>query len=387
VGIKLLVLTAKHHDGFCLWPSAHTDHSVKRSPWRGGRGDVVREVAEACRAGGVKFGIYLSPWDRHEPTYGTDAYNAYFRAQLTELLTNYGPVHEVWFDGACGEGPNGKRQVYDFASYYAVIRRLQPEAAIAVCGPDVRWVGNEDGLARENEPCAVKLNGDLEQRVPAEWNAYFALLSHHNQLAPPQWCPAPTPELLAQYGPFDQPGWWPAECDVSLRPGWFYHASEDLRVKSLPHLLDIYYRSVGRSCVLLLNIPPDRRGLFHEHDVARLREFGDVITRTFARDLVAEAEVRESAEGIELAWPQPVTFNRLLLQEEIAHGQAITSYTLEGWHGEAWKPITSGPLVGYKRLDRFGEVTTARVRLQIAAEAGTVPRLGRCGLFLAPPVA
>jgi alpha-L-fucosidase len=180
-GVKILILTVKHHDGFCLWPSQQTSHSVTNSPWRDGTGDVVREVADACRAGGLQFGVYLSPWDRHEPSYGDlPRYNEFFRNQLRELLTNYGPVAEVWFDGACGEGPNGKKQQYDWESYYSLIRRLQPQALIAINGPDIRWAGNEQGLARENES-SVQLRNN--QRV-----------------------------------------WYPAECDVSIRPGWFYHA-------------------------------------------------------------------------------------------------------------------------------------------------------------------
>ena len=216
-GVKLLILTAKHHDGFCLWPSKFTEHCVKNSPWRGGQGDVVREVVEALREKQIRVGLYLSPWDRNQPTYGdSPKYNEYFRNQLRELLTNYGAIDEVWFDGACGEGPNGKRQEYDWPSYYALIRELQPNALIAISGPDIRWVGNESGVARENESSVVTRDGQLV--------------------------------------------WHPAECDVSIRPGWFYHPSEDDKVKSLATLADIYFKSVGRNSVLLLNIPPDRRG-------------------------------------------------------------------------------------------------------------------------------
>jgi len=214
-GFKYMILTAKHHDGFCLWPSEYTEHSVKNSPWRAGKGDVVRELADACQEAGMKMGIYLSPWDRHEQTYGdSPVYNQYFRNQLTELLTNYGEISEVWFDGACGEGPNGRRQEYDWQSYYEVIRKLQPNAVIAICGPDIRWVGNEDGVARETEWSVQDANPVIHKDIEGKV-------------------------------------WYPAECDVSIRPGWFWHKSQDDKVKSLEHLLDIYYKSVGRNRTLL----------------------------------------------------------------------------------------------------------------------------------------
>ncbi|MCX7006821.1 MAG: alpha-L-fucosidase, partial [Kiritimatiellaeota bacterium] len=231
-GFKLLILTAKHHDGFCLWPTKLTEHCVRNSPWKNGQGDVARKFVEACHAEGLKVGLYLSPWDRNNPKYGSDAYNDYFVGQLTELLTNYGPVDEMWFDGACGEGPNGKKQVYDWPRYYATIRKLMPHALIAISGPDIRWVGNESGVARLGEKSAQR---------------------------------GGTPRCA------------PAECDVSIRPGWFYHATEDAKVKSLAKLIEIYFASVGRNSSLLLNVPPDRRGLMAEPDVARLKEFGEVV--------------------------------------------------------------------------------------------------------------
>ena len=220
-GMKLLILTAKHHDGFCLWPSAHTEHSLKNSPWRDGRGDVVAEVSAACARAGLKFGIYCSPWDRHERSYGdSPAYNAFFRAQLGELLSDYGPIAEVWFDGACGEGPNGKRQEYDWDSYYALVRQLQPEAAIAICGPDVRWVGNESGLARDDEWSVVSgPRGQGERGVD-----FLEVDNGANDLG--------SRDNLAEN---EVTFWYPAECDVSIRPGWFYHASQDLPV-SYTHL-------------------------------------------------------------------------------------------------------------------------------------------------------
>ena len=367
-GMKLVILTCKHHDGFCLWPSQYTEHSVKSSPWREGKGDVVRELADACRRGGLKLGVYLSPWDRNCPKYGdSPAYNEQFRNQLTELLTNYGPIAEVWFDGACGEGPNGKRQVYDWPSYYALIRKLQPDALIAISGPDVRWVGNESGVARETE-WSVQTRGGKAV-------------------------------------------WYPAECDVSIRPGWFYHASQDGKVKSLDHLLDIYYKSVGRNSVLLLNVPADRRGLIHENDARRLRELRAAVDATFrtnlARGKTAKASSASDAahgpdkaldgdpatwwaadEGttaatLEIDLGKPTAFNRSMVQEHIALGQRVERYAVEAWDGEAWKPVAQGTTVGHKKLDRFADVTASRVRLRILGSRAA-PAIRAIGLYRAP---
>ena len=388
-GMKLLIVTAKHHDGFCLWPSKYTDHSVASSPWKGGRGDVVREVSEACRAAGIRFGVYLSPWDRHERTYGSDAYNTYYKNQLRELLTHYGAVAEVWWDGACGEGPNGKRQVYDWDGYIAVVRACQPNAVIFGMGPDVRWVGNEDGLARESEWSVLPAAGVGDQTA--------ADLGHRKYLAA-----AAAKQLV----------WYPAECDVSIRPGWFYHASQDNQVKSLAHLLDIYYRSVGRNSVLLLNVPPDRRGLFHENDVARLRELRAVLDETFRTNLargkhvttdsVNSADPRclpgaivdgdqqtywTSAPGVvaatlEIDLGSPVAFDRAMLRENIALGQRIERFALDARIGGQWKTVAEATTVGYQRLLRFPAATTDRVRLRIL-DSRDCPTLAEFGLYKA----
>jgi alpha-L-fucosidase len=367
-GMKLLILTCKHHDGFCLWPSKYTEHCVKNSPWRDGKGDVVREVSDACRRGGIRFGVYLSPWDRHEKSYGSDAYNEHYRNQLRELLTNYGDIAEVWWDGACGEGPNGKRQEYDWGSYIKVVRELQPNALMAICGPDIRWVGNENGLAHETE-----------------------------------WSVLPTSDT--------QFHWYPAECDVSIRPGWFYHAKEDAQVKSLKEMLEIYYASIGRNSVLLLNIPPDRQGRFAEPDVARLRELRATIDETFKTNLASGKSATASSEAaghaaamaldgdsatywtpadgtvqasLEIDLGQPVTFDRAMLQEMIAQGQRIEQFKLEAWDGQAWKEFAAATTIGYKRLLQFPTVTTSKVRLTILAARDT-PMLREFGLFKASP--
>lgn len=373
-GFKYLILTAKHHDGFCLWQTRYTEHSVKNSPWRMGKGDVVREFARACQQAGLKKGIYLSPWDRHERTYGdSPAYNRYFMNQLTELLTQYGEVSEVWFDGACGEGPNGRRQEYDWQGYYAVIRKLQPNALIAICGPDIRWVGNEDGYAAETE-------WSVQDPVPAF------------------------------HGNVSGKVWWPAECDVSVRPGWFYHAHEDTKVKSLEHLLDIYFKSVGRNSVLLLNVPPDRRGLLADPDVQRLREWRKALDRIFTKDLAARKPVRatsaqrghgaasavdgkrdtywmpgELPSSLEIDLRQPTTFNIVMLQEFVAEGQHVEEYSVDALTAAGWQEIKRGTTIGHKKLDRIVPVTATRVKVSIL-RSRALPMIRTVSLYHAPEV-
>ncbi|MCW5933789.1 MAG: alpha-L-fucosidase [Fimbriimonadia bacterium] len=322
-GCKLVILTAKHHDGFCLFQSRHTEHSVKHSPWREGKGDVVREAADACRAEGLKFGFYLSPWDRNAQNYGTPAYNAYFKDQLTELLTQYGEITEVWFDGANGEGPNGKRQEYDWQGFYQVVRRHQPKALIAISGPDIRWVGNEDGLARLDETSVQPAHPEMH--------------------------------------PGKQKVWYPAECDVSIRPGWFYHEAEDGKVKSLDHLMKIYYQSVGRNSVLLLNVPPDKRGLLHENDVARLAEFGAEVQMRFGKSL---AETKGKGAVVELDLGVLHRIDHVMIQEAIRQGERIQSWVVEGFAQEKWSKLCEGKIVGHKRIERFEPVDVSKIRLR-----------------------
>ncbi|MBN2408948.1 MAG: alpha-L-fucosidase [Candidatus Aminicenantes bacterium] len=397
-GMKMIIVTAKHHDGFCLWPSRLTEHSVKKSPWRDGRGDVVGEVAEACREAGLKFGIYLSPWDRHEPSYGdSPAYNRHFMNQLRELLTDYGEVGEVWFDGACGEGPNGKRQEYDWWSYYRVIRELQPKAVIFGMAPDLRWVGTETGCGRETEwsvvPVRIKESAAASDSlddifIPGDMTA--ADLGSRERIA--------SARALA---------WYPAETDVSIRPGWFYHAGQDDEVKSPEKLVDIYFSSVGRNGVLLLNVPPDKRGLIHENDVWSLTGMRRILDETFAVNLAEGARIEASSartghraefildkdtasywttpDGIEtgsLEWTLPGkrSFDIVLLQEEIRVGQRVEEFSLEAWDGKSWRPFAAGTTIGFKRLLRFAEIATDRVRLTIL-RSRTSPTLSAFGLF------
>jgi len=405
-GIRQVILTAKHHDGFCLWPSRYTAHSVAGSPWKEGRGDVVKEVSEACREYGLKFGVYLSPWDRHEKTYGdSPAYNRYFMNQLTELLTGYGEVSEVWFDGACAEGPNGKRQEYDWPSYYRLIRRLQPEAVIAVMGPDARWVGTESGYGRSTEwsvvPVKIPEHGVRNSLAGVKDTAAFFIPGDMmaNDLG--------SREKIMKAGAL---AWYPSEVDVSIRPGWFYHESEDSLVKSPEKLLDIYFSSVGRNSVLLLNIPPDRNGLLNPGDVASLMGLQEILRKTFGENLLAGSSVAVRApkstgtEGnlvdgdpstylevpgdmpvleIEYNLQKEVTFNVFSLQEYLRKGQRVESFVLEVFAGGEWKPITEGTTIGYKRMLHFENTTASRIRLRITASRAS-PVLAETGLWLCP---
>jgi alpha-L-fucosidase len=393
-GIRQVIITAKHHDGFCLWPSDVTDHSVERSPWKGGKGDVVQEVAEACRRHGIGFGVYLSPWDRNAPMYGTDAYNDFFVSQLTELLTRYGKVDEVWFDGANGEGPNGKRQVYDFPRWYRLIRQLQPEAVIAIMGPDVRWVGTETGYGRETEWSVVPADNIDPSTISKSSQQGLEIKPMGDMRADDLGSRARLQKAKALV-------WYPAETDVSIRPGWFYHAREDSLVKSAEKLTDIYFSSVGRNGVLLLNIPPDRRGRIHSSDSLRLSEWAARRSEIFDTNLVASSvsSLKKSAlkrlvdeddatdvvihpdrEAPEFTFPRPANLRVLALQENIRHGQRVESFVLEAFSDGNWREVTRGTTIGYKRLIRFPEVTAQRVRLRITGARGEV-RLAHFGLF------
>ena len=390
--MKMIILTAKHHDGFCLWPSRYTEHSVKNSPYKNGRGDIVGELARACRQAGLKLGLYLSPWDRHEPTYGdTEGYNRFYKNQLREILSQYGEVTEVWFDGA--KGRDAKDMEYYWNDYYAIVRELQPKAVI-FNGPDIRWVGNERGYARQSEWSVMNRN-----------DKPFGFIS-------------PTKKDLGSLealGDGERLIWYPAETDVSIRPGWFYHAREDEKVKSVEHLLDIYFSSVGYNSVLLLNLPPDKRGLIHENDVQRLREFRKVLDAIFDENLAVGAKASASdvkggnpafgADKItdgddDTYWAtddwtttatvrfdlgRKRTFNVAELAEHIQTGQRIAEFALDARDGSDWKEFARGTTVGYKRLLRFPDVTTSEVRLRIL-DSRVFPTVSGFGLYHARPI-
>ena len=396
-GMKGLIITAKHHDGFALWPSRFTEHSVKRSPWKDGKGDVVGDLAAACREYGLAFGVYLSPWDRNHAEYGRPAYLEYYRNQLRELLTNYGTIAEVWFDGANGGdgyygGARERRRIdgstyYDWANTWKLVRELQPMATMfSDVGPDVRWVGNEKGVAFETSWNPITLDG------------YYPGHPRYTQIA------AGTP---------DGAEWVPPEVDVSIRPGWFYHPAEDSKVASVDKLVEIYEQSIGRGSNLLLNIPPDRRGLIPDIDALRLREFGERIATTYKTDLARQATARASqvragaavfsAAGVndgqsssywatddgvtsgtlELQWPNPVRIDRLVVQEFITRGQAVESWLIETEAGAGWTPLARGTTIGHKRIATFPPATTKRVRLTIEKARASLA-ISAVGAYLAP---
>ena len=366
-GFKIAIITAKHHDGFCLWPSKFTGHSVKNSPWKNGKGDVVKEVADACKEYGLKFGFYLSPWDRHEPSYGTADYNNHYKNQLKELLTNYGEVAEVWFDGAKGE--NAKAMEYDFKGYWKMVRDLQPKAIMfSDAGPDVRWVGNEAGNA--GETCWSTI--DTAGLAPGKADPKYLNIGDENGK-----------------------NWIPAETDVSIRPGWFWHAKENDKVRSPQNLVNLYYQSVGRNSLLLLNIPPNNEGLFEATDIKAIKEFRSILNETFAKNLASiKAEKRLTDNKLSTFVPlktnvplvvsfgKKVSFDRVMLQENIASGQKIKSGLVEYWDGNAWEKLSDFTTVGYKRLIRSKQVETAKVRITITETKGPV-QLAEIGFFKA----
>ena len=393
-GMRGLILTAKHHDGFCLWPSRYTEHSVKRSPWKNGQGDVVRELADACEEFGLKFGVYLSPWDRNHPDYARPEYLTYYRNQLRELLTQYGPVFEVWFDGANGGdgfygGARERRRIdnstyYDWPNTHALVREHQPLAVMfSDAGPDIRWVGNEQGVAFET--------------------IWMALNRHEIYPGFPD---------FARYAPGRPDGsdWIPPEVDVSIRPGWFYHSAEDAKVKTVEQLLAIYYASVGRSANLLLNLPPDRRGLIHEIDVERLRGLRRVLDATFKTDLALGARIRASntrgddpaygasrlndgdlgtywasddkvtAATLTVEFDRPTSVSHVLVREHAPLGQRVEKWNVEAEMDGVWRRVTEATTIGYRRILKFDPVTTSRLRINVE-ESRACPVLSTVSVY------
>ena len=404
-GIKGLILTCKHHDGFCLWPSAYTEHSVKNSPFRDGKGDVVREVADACERGGIKFGVYLSPWDRNCQVYGQGkAYDDYFCNQLTELLTNYGDIFTVWFDGACGEGPNGKRQVYDWERYYALIRELQPNAAIAISGPDIRWCGNEAGDTRESEWSVLPTSFMTPEEVAEKSQQEDTPAFREKKID----CMARDLGSRAFLENAKGYRWYPSETDTSIRPGWFYHASEDDRVRSPETLIDIWYRTVGGNSTLLLNIPPDRRGLFHENDVKNLAAMGEYIRKTFAVNLAEGATITanrddgyhtadalktdsyddyykpfdgENTAEITVKLDKVCDVTHVVIKEHIPMSQRVESYVIEAKLSDGtWREVAQGTTIGYKKIEKFDAVATDTIRIRIT-DSRVCPILSFIGIY------
>jgi alpha-L-fucosidase len=394
-GMKGIILTVKHHCGFCLWPSKYTEFSVKNSPWKDGKGDVVRELADACKEYGLKLGVYLSPWDRNSADYGKPEYITYFRNQLTELLTNYGPIFEVWFDGANGGsgyygGAKETRRIdrktyYDWSNTYALIRKLQPNIVIWNDGGDrgdLRWVGTEAGFVGETNWSLLNAKGDV-------------------------------PTDMLRFGLENGDSWVPGEVNTSIRPGWFYHKTEDNRVKSLPKLLDIYYSSAGRNATLLLNFPIDTRGLIHENDAKASKDFAAAVKETFAVNLAEKAKISASnfrgnskefgAEktidgnkdtywatndgmtnaSLTIDFPKPTTFNRFLVQEYIRLGQRVKAFTVEAFTDGNWKEVAKATTIGYKRILRFPGVKATQLRFSIT-DSKSCPLISNLGIYYAP---
>lgn len=396
-GLNGLILTAKHHDGFCLWPSQYTEHDIARSPFRDGQGDLVREVADACRRAGLPFGIYLSPWDRHHAEYGRPAYVEYYRNQLQELLTGYGPLFEIWFDGANGGdgyygGARETRKIdrltyYDWPTTWALVRALQPAAAIfSDAGPDARWVGNEKGYA-----------GD------PHWATIDAREFHPGKAEPAK----------LQSGDRFGPQWLPAEVDVSIRPGWFFHPEEDTAVKTPAELFSIYLHSVGRGANLLLNVPPDRRGRIAAPDSTALSGWKKLLDRTFAQDLAAGAKVTATgyrggddryaparlvdgqrstywatddevrAAEVVLEFAEPRTFDLVRVREFLPLGHRVDRLAVDREDNGHWVEIAAAESIGAQRLLPTEVTTTQRIRLRVSGAA--CPALSEVGLFLRPP--
>jgi alpha-L-fucosidase len=395
-GMAGLILTCKHHDGFCLWPSKYTEHSVKNSSWKNGKGDVVKELSRACKQHGLRFGVYLSPWDCNHKDYGRPEYLSYYRNQLRELLTQYGDIFTVWFDGANGGRGyyGGAREIrkidartyYDWDNTRRIVRELMPMAVMfSDAGPDFRWVGNENGIA--GDPCWATLN--IAGRYPG--GSSEGLISGQ------------------------RPGtdWLPAECDVSIRPGWFYHAKEDSQVKTPKQLLDIYYHSVGLGACLNLNLPPDKRGRIHDNDLQSLREFRRILDATFSDNLARQAKLTASNfrggakrfgprslidanrdtywatdDGVTtpeliLDFPRPVTFNVISLRECLALGQRIEAFAIDQWQDGKWVEFAKGSSIGNHRLIRGEHTTTQKVRLRIT-QSPVCTALSEFGLYSEP---
>ncbi|MDP4098143.1 alpha-L-fucosidase [Paenibacillus sp. P96] len=388
-GMRAMILTCKHHDGFCLWPSRYSLHTVAQTPWRNGRGDVVQDLAEACRQHGLKFGVYLSPWDRTERSYGEGKnYDDFYVNQLTELLTNYGEIGCVWLDGANGEGPNGKKQYYDWDRYYETIRRLQPQCVISVCGPDIRWVGNEAGHTRKEEWSVVpKLLQDVErisEKSQQVDDGHFSrsFNSMDEDLGGREVVTGYRGEWI----------WYPAEVNTSIRPGWFYHEEEDQQVRSDRELFDIYLNAVGGNATFLLNVPPNKEGVIVQQDQEVLTRLGGRIAQLQDTSLVHNAEFtassskhpldqfRELTDGrlegcwqpdeddrepwIQMTLPATIELNTIILQEQILHGQRVEAF--EVWavvdHGE-WSRIAEGTIIGYKKIVRVPHTRADRLKI------------------------
>lgn len=378
-GAKGIIITAKHHDGFCLWPSKYSTHTVAQSKWRNGKGDVLKELSDACKEYGLKLGIYLSPWDRNHPKYGTDEYNTVFVNMMKEVVARYGPLFEFWWDGANGEGPNGKKQVYQWHRFEATMRSIAPNTPVfSDIGPDMRWVGNESGFAGKTNWALLDTAG-------------FS-----------RGAGAPSTDTLNQ-GNINGHNWIPAECDVSIRPGWFYHASEDDKVKTPEQLFELYLKSVGRGANLLLNVPPDRRGLINEHDSAALVSFRKLREESFRNNLLKGAVItavtrdnaaipvttltddnpgtyRQVVNSVHVSFKQVQTINCIVLQEPIQLGQRVKSFTITLTKDGKEVNKISGTTIGHKRIISFPSSEVDGFTITVDG-AKAIPLLSEIGAY------
>lgn len=369
VGAKGVILTAKHHDGFCLWPTKTTEHCVRNSPYRNGKGDIVAELAESCRKYGLKLGLYLSPWDRNAACYGSPAYNDFYCEQLTELLTNYGELFTIWLDGACGSYMDGKpMQEYDFKRYFDLVHKLQPNCAISNCGPDVRWVGNEAGICRESEWNVVpKFQFDIQSVQAKSQQAEGDFVGNIDVVSED----LGSRSVLSH---FDEFIWYPAEVDFSIRKGWFYHDNQ--KPHPLNRLMNVYYNSVGGNCMLLLNIPPDRRGRIADRDVKRMHEFGERIRSAFARPVAAKCTACTPAKSgmdweamqnggtyspaqvqdkysMRLQWDSACKVDKVVLVENIDYSQRVEAFTISTTQNGKEQVLYRGTTIGHKKIALF----------------------------------
>ncbi|MDP4132135.1 MAG: alpha-L-fucosidase, partial [Bacteroidota bacterium] len=382
-GATGIIITAKHHDGFCLWPSAYSKHTVAQSKWKQGKGDVLKELSEACRDAGLSFGVYLSPWDRNHPAYGTAAYNDVFVNMMKEVVSHYGPFFEFWWDGANGEGPNGKKQVYDWHRFESTIRQIAPNTMVfSDIGPDIRWAGNENGIAGSTN-----------------WNLLDTAGFTRGLGAPPN-------DTLNQ-GNVNGKNWIPAECDVSIRPGWFYHPGEDSLVKTPQKLFDIYLKSIGRGANLILNIPPDRRGLISPFDSAALVDFAILRQASFFNNLIINENAvifwagknitdilgdgngdfdlggHYDKEYLEILFSKPTAVNCIFLKENLVYGQRVKSFALELYNGDSLVYKNDYTTIGYRRLISFPSQTISRILIKIK-QAKAEPILNGLGIYHIP---
>lgn len=341
-GAKGIIITAKHHDGFCLWPSKYSKHTVRESNWMNGKGDVLKMLSEACKKQGIEMGVYISPWDRNHPDYGTPKYNDIYINTMKELLTGYGKFFELWWDGANGEGPNGKKQVYDFTRFKDSALKYQPQLVIfSDIGPHVRWIGNENGIINETN-----------------WNLLDTAGFKRGEGAPAN-------DTLNR-GNYNGKNWIGAEADVSIRKGWFYHKEEDNTVKSGKTLYDLYLKSVGRGGNLLLNVPPNRKGLIDPLDSASLMEFKQIRDKAFANDVFKTAKILRTKNSIEAHLTQEVELNTIVIKEDISKGQRIVKFQVTGGNDlKQFHKITEGTTIGHKRILTFPKQQLKYIRIHV----------------------